>query len=93
MRVVATLGLMTVMLLAPAWAAEEPPLPTSCPDCYKPRPGTSWQIQFQRRIDTSVRARFFDIDGDESANTVTALKRRGRKVVLREGVGARAIPL
>jgi hypothetical protein len=88
MRVVATLALMTVTLLAPAWAAEGPPSPTACPGCYTPRPGTSWQIQFQRRIDTSVRARFFDIDGDESAKTVRALGRRGRKVACYVNAGA-----
>jgi hypothetical protein len=39
-----------------------------------------WQVQLQGRIDTSVRAHFFDIDGSASAKTVRALHRRGRKV-------------
>jgi hypothetical protein len=88
MRAVATLGLMTVMLLTPACAVAERPSPTSCRGCYKPKPNTSWQVQFQHRIDTSVPARFFDIDGDESGKTVRALKRRGRKVACYLNAGA-----
>jgi len=62
---------------------------TSCAGCYKPRATTSpWQIQFQGRIDTSVRARFFDIDGDEEARTVRALQRRHRKVACYINAGA-----
>jgi hypothetical protein len=84
----AALALLTVMGLVPAWAASEPPSPTGCPGCYRPKPGTSWQVQFQGRVDTSVRARFFDIDGDESARTVRALHRRGRKVACYLNAGA-----
>jgi len=58
-------------------------------NCYKPRATTSpWQIQFQGRIDTSLRARFFDIDGDEEARTVRALQRRHRKVARYINAGA-----
>jgi hypothetical protein len=56
------------------------PAPTPCPGCWAPRATTApWQVQFQGRVDTSVRARFFDIDGSVSARTVRALHRRGRK--------------
>jgi hypothetical protein len=89
MRVVMILGLMATMVLAPGSAAQELPSPTICEGCYEPGPGTSsWQIQFQGRVDTSVQARFFDIDGDESAKTVRALKRRGRKVACYVNAGA-----
>ncbi len=67
---------LTLSLAAQALA---PPLP--CTGCSRPRATTSpWQVQLQGRVDTSVRARFFDIDGDEPARTVRALHRRGRKV-------------
>jgi hypothetical protein len=57
------------------------PAPQPCGGCYRPRVTTKpWQIQLQGRVDTSVRARFFDVDGDEPARTVRALHRRGRKV-------------
>jgi hypothetical protein len=62
-------------------SAQELPPPTPCSGCYAPKPSrASWQIQFQGRADTSVRARFFDVDGDTDARTVRALKRRGGKV-------------
>jgi hypothetical protein len=65
------------------------PPPTPCDACFHPRATTaSWQVQFQGRVDASVRARFFDIDGDESAATVRRLHRRGRKVVCYLNAGA-----
>jgi hypothetical protein len=68
-------------LLALALATVSLPAPTACVDCYAPRASTApWQVQLQGRIDTSVRARFFDIDGSTSARTVRVLHRRGRKV-------------
>jgi hypothetical protein len=84
------LTLTTSVLGAPVvGAAQELPRLTSCAGCYKPRATTSpWQIQFQGRIDTSVRARFFDIDGDEEARTVRALQRRHRKVACYINAGA-----
>jgi hypothetical protein len=89
MRAAAALGLLAVIVVAPASPAQDLPSPTPCPGCFNPKPGTSsWQVQFQGRIDTSVRARFFDIDGDESARTVRALKRRGRKVACYVNAGA-----
>jgi hypothetical protein len=83
-------ALITGVLGAPAaGAVQELPPPTSCAGCYEPRATTSpWQIQFQGRIDTSVRARFFDIDGDEDARTIRALHRRGRKVACYINAGA-----
>jgi hypothetical protein len=57
------------------------PAPAPCPGCWAPRATTApWQVQFQGRVDTSVRARFFDIDGSVSARTVRALHHRSRRV-------------
>jgi hypothetical protein len=77
MRVVAALGLVTVMALAPACGEKEPSPPQ-----------TSWQIQLQGRIDPSVQAQFFDIDGDTPAKTVRTLRARGRKVACYLNAGA-----
>ncbi len=84
------LTLTTSVLGAPVvGAAQELPRLTSCAGCYRPRATTSpWQIQFQGRIDTSVRARFFDFDGDEQTRTVRALQRRHRKVACYINAGA-----
>ena len=49
---------------------------------WQPRPGVSWQIQLQGRVDTSVPARVFEIDGaDSPASLVRRLRSRGRKVI------------
>ncbi len=49
---------------------------------WRPRPGLSWQWQLSGRVDTSVGARVFDIDGaDNSAATVRSLHRKGAKVI------------
>jgi hypothetical protein len=48
----------------------------------------SWQYQLQGRVDTTVRARFFSIDGDSPARVVTALHRRGAKVACYVNAGA-----
>jgi hypothetical protein len=49
---------------------------------WKPRPGTSWQIQLQGRVSTRVPARVYDIDGaDSPASLVRALHAKKRKVV------------
>ncbi|WP_051844981.1 endo alpha-1,4 polygalactosaminidase [Streptomyces sp. NRRL S-813] len=49
---------------------------------WQPRPGTSRQWQLSGRLDTSVRAEVYDIDGfDHSGATVAQLHRKGRRVV------------
>jgi hypothetical protein len=50
---------------------------------WQPRPTTApWQIQLQGRIDLSVAAHVFEIDGfDTPRRTVAALHRRGRRAV------------
>src|SRR2546423_7398397 len=54
-----------------------------CAACWHPAPTThAWQYQLQGRIDTSVRAHVYDVDGaDVSAKTVRRLHRLGRRVV------------
>ena len=68
--------------------AQDLPAPVPCAGCSKPKLKTSWQIQFQGRVDTAVQARFFDIDSYERASTVRALHRRGRMVVCYINAGA-----
>ncbi|WP_018567383.1 endo alpha-1,4 polygalactosaminidase [Streptomyces sp. PsTaAH-124] len=58
-------------------------------DRWRPRPGTSWQWQLSGRLDTSVDAAVYDIDGfDHSKETVAALHRAGRKVICYVSTGA-----
>lgn len=57
------------------------PPPAPCGACFAPRATTApWQVQYEGRIDTSVRARFYDLDVSAPARTVRALHRRGRRV-------------
>ncbi len=57
---------------------------------WHPRPTTAaWQWQLQGRIDTSVPACVFDVDGFETpAATVRALHRRGARVICYLDVGS-----
>lgn len=57
---------------------------------WDPRPTTSpWQIQLQGRIDLGVRARVYEIDGQEGSEaTVRRLHRRGRRVICYINAGA-----
>jgi hypothetical protein len=84
---------LTVMFMVggvpAAGAADDLPPPVPCNGCYHPKATTSaWQIQFQGTIDTSVRSRFFDLDGDVRARSVRALHHRGRKVACYLNAGA-----
>ncbi len=56
---------------------------------WAPAPGTTWQWQLQGRVDTSVRADVYDVDGlDTPAATVAELHAAGRKVVCYLSVGS-----
>ncbi|MBI4728406.1 MAG: endo alpha-1,4 polygalactosaminidase [Acidobacteria bacterium] len=49
---------------------------------WPPKPGTTWQIQFSGRIDTTVPAQVFDFDGfDTAAALVDEVHATGRRVV------------
>lgn len=76
---------------APPTAASPPPVAASAVATTRwvPSPGASWQWQLTGRIDTTVDADVFDIDGVESgAETVAALHRAGRRVVCYVDAGA-----
>ncbi|MGW0330530.1 endo alpha-1,4 polygalactosaminidase [Streptomyces sp. NPDC003011] len=56
---------------------------------WRPRPGLDWQWQLSGRLDTGVDVPVYDIDGfDQSAKTVAALHRDGRKVICYLSTGA-----
>ncbi|MFI8994772.1 endo alpha-1,4 polygalactosaminidase [Streptomyces sp. NPDC053542] len=56
---------------------------------WQPEPGTDWQWQLSGRLDRSVDAPVYDIEGfDHGAATVADLHRRGRKVICYLSVGA-----
>ncbi len=57
---------------------------------WKPKPGTGpWQFQLQGKIDTSIEADVYEIDGfDASARTVKKLHDQGRKVICYMDVGS-----
>ena len=50
---------------------------------WRPKPTTApWQIQLQGRVDLSIPARVYEVDGfDTRRETVAALHRRGRRAV------------
>ena len=68
---------------APVPAPVTPPAPTSpAANRWQPHPGTTWQIQLQGTLDTSVAASVYDIDlFDTSAATIAALRAAGRRVI------------
>jgi hypothetical protein len=57
---------------------------------WQPKPTTApWQWQLQGRIDTSVAASVYDVDGFETPQaTVSALHRQGRKAICYLDVGS-----
>lgn len=67
------------LLLAPAAEARWHPKPTTA----------AWQWQLQGKIDTSVDARVYEVDGFEvAAKTVARLHRQGRKAICYLDVGS-----
>jgi hypothetical protein len=70
------LALATLAALVVAW------VPTASARPWIPAPDTTWQWQLSGRVDTSVKAKMYDIDlFDTSAATVARLHHRGRHVV------------
>jgi hypothetical protein len=63
--------------------------PVACLACWHPGPTThAWQYQLQGKIDTSVPAKVYDVDGaDVSRKTVRKLHDIGRRVVCYVDVG------
>ena len=65
-----------------------PPARAGCADCRRPPPRAPWQWQLDGRLDLSVPARVYDVDGfDTSRATVARLHRAGRYVVCYVDVG------
>jgi len=66
----------------PASAATPAPAAPATTARWQPRPGTSWQIQLQGSLDTTVAAGAYDVDlFDTPASTIAALHTAGRKVI------------
>lgn len=84
----------TVMILL-AVLAGCTPAPESAPagrpaaGRWQPEPGTDWQWQLSGRLDATVDAPVYDIDGfDHDAAQVAGLHRKGRKVICYLSTGA-----
>ncbi|MFJ8017982.1 endo alpha-1,4 polygalactosaminidase [Streptomyces sp. NPDC096339] len=99
MKALRTAVLMaSLLLLAAACTSspdEEEPAPApSWPDQapgerWQPRPGTGWQWQLSGKLDTSVKAPVYDVDGfDTTKEQVAALKAAGRKTICYLSTGA-----
>lgn len=67
---------IAVQALPRAEAAGPSPRPV-----WSPKPGLSWQWQLSGRIDTSVRAKVYDIDAEVPKSVVSRLKKQGRRVI------------
>lgn len=60
----------------------DPDPASAAPGRWGPKQGTSWQWQLSGKIDTKVRAKVFDVDGeDTSAATVRKLKAKRARVI------------
>src|SRR3954447_24182668 len=57
---------------------------------WRPRPTTNpWQLQLSGKVDTSVRAPVYDVDGVEtSGRAIRRLRRRRRRVICYSSAGA-----
>ncbi|WP_326735787.1 endo alpha-1,4 polygalactosaminidase [Streptomyces sp. NBC_01022] len=88
-----TVLILLVMLAgctsAPGSAPSPAPSGRSAAARWQPEPGTDWQWQLSGRLDTSVDAPVYDIDGfDHEAAQVAELHRKGRKVICYLSTGA-----
>lgn len=81
--------LLAVMVVLAA-CSSDPESSDASPGRWQPKPTTaSWQFQLQGRIDTSIDAPVFEIDGFNSRKaTVTKLRKQGRKVICYIDVGS-----
>ncbi|MEV7520797.1 endo alpha-1,4 polygalactosaminidase [Streptomyces sp. NPDC091371] len=90
-----TLLVAALVLLAGCTAAPEedepaPSWPDQAPgERWQPRPGTGWQWQLTGKLDTSVKAPVYDVDGfTTTKQQVAALKKAGRKTICYLSTGA-----
>lgn len=84
-----TVAMATAVLALPARSGADPTGPRM-PGHWEPIPTTAaWQWQLQGKIDTSIPAAVYDVDGFEvSKGTVQQLHRLGRKAVCYLDVGS-----
>ncbi|MET7421568.1 endo alpha-1,4 polygalactosaminidase [Dactylosporangium sp. NPDC005555] len=74
--------LVAVTALAAVVLATLPAAAAPAATWWKPLPGATWQMQFTGRLDTSIVADVYDIDGADSTKAqVTQLHAAGRKVL------------
>ena len=79
--IAAAAGVLPALDAAPASADPPPPVACTGSPCWRPPARTSWQIQLQGKLKTSVAATLYDVDlFDTSTATVAALHAAGRKV-------------
>jgi hypothetical protein len=57
------------------------PGPAAATTIWVPRQGVSWQWQLSGKIDTSIKAKVYDIDSSVRTSTVQVLHAEGRKVI------------
>jgi len=82
--VVATVAVAAALVTGLVAATPAPaavPEPVPCIGCYVPPIRTSWQIQLNGTLSTTVNAAFYDIDLFDNPNTrIAALHAKGRRV-------------
>ncbi|MFB7786997.1 endo alpha-1,4 polygalactosaminidase [Streptomyces vinaceus] len=88
------LSLLLLLLLA-ACTTEAPPEPRDVAPApapgqrWQPRPSVSWQWQLTGKLDTSVKAAVYDVDGFTTTKAqVDALKKAGRRTICYVSTGA-----
>ncbi|MFD0268352.1 endo alpha-1,4 polygalactosaminidase [Streptomyces sp. NPDC127106] len=90
----AALLLVPLLLLAactagPDGGEPDPGLAPAPEGRWQPRPGTGWQWQLSGKLDTSVKAPVYDVDGfTTTAEQVETLKKAGRRTICYVSTGA-----
>ncbi len=72
---------MALLALVAATVTAGGPGEATARQVWAPKQGVSWQWQLSGRVDTSVRAKVYDIDAEVPRRVVRTLHARGRRVV------------